>query len=97
MKKLLLLTVFPLLLAGCSLEPNKQDFNWKELKENEYVEVHYGETSKRYNATADIQVKYHFVAYDTVAEVQVEERYTNGYTHTDYYIGTDITVYHYEV
>lgn len=96
MKKLLLLAALPLLI-GCGVETQEKDFGWKVLKQNEYLEVKYGNTSKNYFANGDIEVKYQFTIYNSVAEVRVEQNYSNGQKLSDYYIGTNITVYHYEV
>lgn len=101
MKKLLLplLAASTLLLAGCSQfdETKGRDFGWKTLKESEYIEVHYAGNNKRYVADADTEIKYRFISYESVAELYVEETHTNNSHQTDYYIGTDLTVLHYEV
>ena len=100
MKKLLpLLALTSMMLVGCGSlnEVKGRDFGWKTLKPNEYIQVHFSNNSLRYVATADIEIKYQYIAYESVAEVYVEETHTNGYHQSTYYIGTDLTVFHYEV
>ena len=95
MKKLLLVAALPLLLVGCT--DSKKDFGWKEVKENEYIEVHFSNTSCRYSTSDNLSIKYKVVAHTSVTEVFVTGTWTNGKETSAYYIGTDITVYHYEV
>lgn len=100
MKKLLLTLALPLLLVGCAdsgLNLEKKDFGWKEVKQSEYLEVHFSNSTNRYYTTTDLLIKYKVVAYTSVTEVFVTGTWTNGKETNVYYIGTDITVYLYEV
>ena len=101
MKKLLLVAALPLLLVGCADIQESQnkpnDFGWKEVKAGEYIEVHLENEKNRYAGGSDIDLKYKVVAYQTVCEVFVELKKTNGYEENAYYVGTNLTVYHYEV
>ena len=94
MKKLLLVAALPLLLVGCATEEN---INWKEVKQNEYIEVYFGTTSKSYYGSENAELKYKVVAHESVTEVFVVKTYQEKIYTNDYYIGTNITVYHYEV
>ena len=100
MKKLLLplLAASALLLAGCSQfeETKGRDFGWKTLKPNEYIEVHYSTNTDRFSANRENEIKYRFISYESVAELFVEQT-QNGYHQNSYYIGTDLTVLHYEI
>ena len=100
MKKLLLplLAASTLLLMGCNrVAETKKDFGWKTLKPDEYIIIYFSNTSQRYDASADIEVKYDFIAYESVAELFLETTYTNGSHQNAYFVGADLTIYHYEV
>lgn len=97
MRKLLpLLALTGLMLVGCAKE-TKNDFGWKTLKPDEYIIIYFSNTSQRYDASADIEVKYDFIAYESVAELFIETTWTNGFHQNAYFVGADLTIYHYTV
>ena len=96
MKKLLLLSA--LLLVGCTTtKPQETDYGWKEVKVGEHIEVEYGTYSKIYYGNVDSELKYRVIAHEVLVEVYVVQDYVNTNDINDYYIGTELTVYHYGI
>lgn len=95
MKKLLLPLLLAPILVGCG--GSEKDFGWKTVENNEYLEIHYGNTSDKYFSNDYIELKYHVIAYTKITEVYVRGIGLEGKVNDNYYVGSDLTVYQYEI
>ena len=96
MKKLLL-PLLPLLLAPMLVGCVDKDLGWKEVKENEMIEVHFDNTVHSYYRNNMIELKYRVVSYSSVMEIYVNHTNLDGVKNTKYYVGNNLMVYHYEI